>query len=56
MTMKWFPDFGIGGAKASVQPPPNSPSQHPDPAEEYFGGDICSHDEEPSTEDDMPLD
>jgi hypothetical protein len=35
---------------------PSSQSDHPPPEEYLGGGDICSPEEQPSTDDDKPLD
>ncbi|MET0222395.1 MAG: hypothetical protein ABW175_02290 [Bradyrhizobium sp.] len=44
------------------QPPAEKPdlctilSEHPAPEDQFGGGDICSPEEEPPTDDDKPLD
>jgi hypothetical protein len=46
-------------AKANqVEQPPAEPDalDHPPPEEQLGGGDICSLEEQPSTDDDKPLD
>ena len=52
------PVFIENGQKSEGQPsdPCADLNSHPPPEEHLGGGDICSVEEEPSTEDDKPLD
>lgn len=45
-----------GKSSPAPQPDPVRKPDHPAPEERLGGGDICSLEEQPSTDDDVPLD
>ena len=47
---------GKQSSPAKKPDPVTRPGGHPAPEEQLGGGDICSLEEQPSTDDDVPLD
>jgi hypothetical protein len=54
MTSAWFSTLRRQGALE--KPASRKWRQQPSPEEDFGGGDFCSLEESPSTEDDQPLD